>query len=314
MAQFFTYSEIVRDVPAPAPDVLRMTGQITQLPAFADCLAVLSGSAAWGDVSWRSDIDIMAYSCDRTAALDEQVEAIRSVYVESSRRRHRAPRIDITLVGAEHEELVERDNLVSGSAAILEPRVVGEIFERVCVRLIDHVSALAALKGEPWRTFAERYVIRSVADPALRRDVMREYCSSVAARWRQFAWDGGAQDLELSEDELAQLGFAEGFASHVGRLVLGDLGMYPRPDRRADVRRALDSLGAPWGAKLRAVLQPYFDLGACYETLVAAIRAGTNRPSESEFSASLRDAARALDVTAVEEFMWSYLAAPQHAD
>ncbi len=313
MAQFFSYSEIVLDLPAPAPDVLRITGQITQLPAFADRLAVLSGSAAWGDVSWRSDIDIMAYSCDRTAALGEQVEAIRNVYVESS--RHQAPHIDITLVGAEHEELVERDNLVSGSAAILEPRVVSEIFDRVCVRLIDHVSALADKKGEPWRTFAERYVSRSVADPALLRDVIREYCSSVAARWRQCAWNsGGAPDLELNEDEFAQLGFAEGFASHVARLVLSDLGAYPRPDRRADVRRALDSLGAPWGAKLRAVLQPYFDLGARYESLVAAIRAGTNRPSESEFSASLRDAAGAIDVTAVEELMWAYLAAPPHAD
>src|SRR5580765_6708005 len=119
MATLFSYSDVVRDAPAPAPDILRMTGQIAQLPAFTDCLAVLSGSAAWGDVSWRSDIDIMAYGCDRTADLYDQIEAIRNAYVESSHHRHQAPRVDIILIGAEREELVERDNLVSGSAAIL---------------------------------------------------------------------------------------------------------------------------------------------------------------------------------------------------
>jgi predicted nucleotidyltransferase len=314
MGRFFSYSEIVLGVPAPAPDILRITGQITDLSAFAERLAVLSGSAAWGDVTWRSDIDIMAYSCDRTAGLEEQIEAIRKTYVESSSHRHRAPHVDITLVGAEHEELVERDNLVSGSAAILEPRVVSEIFDRVCVRLMDHVSTLAVMKGEPWRSFAERYVSRSAADSGLRRDVMREYCSSVSARWRQFAWDLDGSDLELNDEELAQLGFAEGFASHIARLVLGDLGAYPRPDRRADVRRALDALDGPWGMELRSVSQPYFDLGIRYESLVAAIRAGTNALSESEFNVGLREAARAIDVAAVEELMWRYLAAPPYTD
>jgi hypothetical protein len=306
VARFYGYHDVVDDVPARAPDILRITGQIAALPAVRDGVAVLVGSAAWGTVSWRSDIDVMVYECDRSATLQADIDALCAAYTAATGGRHHPPKVDTIIVGAEHEQLVERDNLVSGSAAILEPRLVSEIFDRICVRLVDHVRALAGLKGEPWRSFAARYLDRTDDDVALRRDVLREYSASAAAGWRQVDWAASHPGAEPSDEQLAQFGHAEGFANHVTRLVLADLGVYPRPDRRADVRAALAQLGAPWGDEARAVLAPFFALTDHYEEAVANVLADPRRTTAEEFNTQLREAASGIDFDAVEEFVWRY--------
>jgi hypothetical protein len=307
VARFFLYPEVVRGLPAPAPDILRVTGRIGELKAVQDGCAVVAGSAAWGSGSVRSDIDVLAYRCASSADLDKQIDAILTAYTKSTECRHDAPKVDITWIGAESEALIERDNLVSKSAPILEQHVVREIFERTSVRLVDHVRALAAVKGDPWRTFVEKYLRDVKADATLRHDILREYGNGMAAKWRQQSWTGPAQAL-LTREQLDQLGYTEGFAYHFARMLLGDLGVYPQPDRHEDVRGALATLGPPWGDDLRRVVAPLFALGDRCDVLIEAITRDAASFNEQAYYAALRESAVAVDINAVEGFMWRYLA------
>src|SRR5688572_3026802 len=146
----------------------------------------------------------MAYECSDSASLKADIQQILDTYVAANGRRHDPPQVDVTWIGAENERLVERDNLVSRSAPILEPRMVSEIFERTCVRLIDHLQALAAVKGPPWRGFVERYLASTRPDPALRRDVFRAYGTAMADQWRRRSWS--LTSYPFPSEGLAQLG------------------------------------------------------------------------------------------------------------
>ena len=305
MGRFFTYDEIVRGSLPPAPDIVRVTGQIASLPPFHSGLAVIAGSSAWGAVSVRSDIDVMAYRTAASNDLDAQIDRVLEVY-RSGSPGHEPPKVDVTWIGAESETLVARDNLVSSSAPILEQHVVSEIFERTCVRLVDHIQALAGLKGNPWRSFADRYLANVNAEPALRRDVLREYVNGIAMKWRQQDWGNGA-GTALTQEQLDALGHAEGFADHVTRLVLADLRVYPRPDRHEDIHKALASLGGPWGDDLRRVLAPLFALSRTCSGLVDGLLRDTTFATEQAYYSSLQLAAVSVDMDAIEEFTWRYV-------
>jgi hypothetical protein len=305
VGRFFTYDEVIRGTPPPAPDIVRVTAQIAALPPLQSGLAVVAGSSAWGSVSVRSDIDVMAYRTAVSGDLDRQIDGVLETY-RSSTPRHEPPKVDVTWIGADSETLVARDNLVSSSAPILEQHVVSEIFERTCVRLVDHIRALAGLKGNPWRVFADRYLSKVNAESALRRDVLREYVNGIAMKWRQQPWSDDSATV-LTREQLDALGHAEGFADHVTRLVLADLGVYPRPDRHEDILKALAALGEPWGDDLRRVLAPLFALGGTCSRLVDGLLRDTTFATEQDYYSSLRQAAVSVDMDAIEQFTWRYV-------
>jgi len=301
MGCVYSWIDLVRNLPAERADVNRIANEIARLPSLVAGYGVLIGSAAWGEASWRSDVDVLAFRCDATESLPSDIKCICEQYEKTSQRL--APNVDIIWVGAEREELVERDNLVSGSAPILEPRRVSEILERVRVRLGNHVRALASAKGNPWQVFVDTYLKPSPADEALLLELIKEYSAISAAGWRDFDW--GVNGVALTGDHLKHLGYAEGFAVHFARLILSDQCSYPTPDRRKDVLAAIQKLGV-WGARLSTVLAPFFALSAKYDDLVRRIRC--NEPLErSEFDRELMSAAAEIDFNALENFTWSYL-------
>lgn len=301
MARVFSWIDLVRKVPAERADINRMANEIAQLPSLVAGYGILIGSAAWGEASWRSDIDVLSFRCDSTASLSSEIEGVRRRYEKTL--QHSVPIVEIIWVGAEKEELVERDNLVSGSAPILEPRRVSEILERVRVRLADHVCALARVKGNPWQEFANTYLKPSAADEALLLDLVKEYSAKSAASWREFDWI--TKGVPLSEAHLKQLGYAEGFAIHFARLILSAQRSYPIPDRRGDVQVALTKLGR-WGEQLSTVLAPFFALSIKYNDLARRIQC--DEPlMQTEFDRELLSAAADIDFGAVERFTWSYL-------
>ena len=299
MANIYSYAELVGGVPASPAEVIRFANQIGSLPALGSGRAVLIGSAAWGNACWRSDVDVVAFDCPATSDLRESIDSLRAHY--ESRSNTRAPGADIILIGAEREELVERNNLVSGSASILEPATVREVFNKVSVRLSDHLHALAKAKGEPWRTFADSFAPRWQVDTDI-LDVLRDYAQAVAAGWKERNW---SPDIDrLTDGHLQQLGYADGFSTHFPRLILSHRNAYPTPDRRADVRSALSVLGE-LGARIESMLEPFFAIGTEYEALAAGIRAG-DAISRADFDRTLASVASGVDFDRVEEFVWSY--------
>ncbi|HET6732770.1 hypothetical protein [Mycobacterium sp.] len=302
MARVFSYLDLVRDLPAPSSDINRLANQIHALPALQSGHAVLVGSAAWGQASWRSDIDVVAYDCNATSLLQETIKDLRAEYEEAA--QHMAPKVEIILIGAEHEELVERDNLVSGSVPILEPVTISEIFRQVSVRLGDHLRALAQAKGDPWRSFATKYAIGSESDGDAILDLLSSYASKIASGWRENEWS--PKITTLSESHLEQLGHADGFATHLVRLVLSHQSSYPIPDRRVDIRPALLSLGE-LGERIQKVLAPFFAFADEYENLAQRVR-NADPITHNEFDRSIVTAAAKMDFDAVERLIWSYSA------
>jgi hypothetical protein len=191
---------------------------------------------------------------------------------------------------------------VSGSVPILEPRTVSEIFRQASLRLGDHLRALAKAKGDPWRSFAKRYAQRSEGDNAAILDLLSEYESTIASRWRENDWS--SRTTSLSESHLQHLGYADGFAVHFARLVLSHQGSYPIPDRRVDIRPALPTLGA-LGGRIESVLAPFFSFANEYEELAKCVRRG-DAITSNEFDQRMVDAAAKIDFDAVDKLVWSY--------
>lgn len=301
MARVFSWLDLVRKVPAERADINRMANEIGRLRSVVAGYGILIGSAAWGEASWRSDIDVLSFKCNLTTNLSSEIDGLRGQYEKTL--QHSMPNVEIIWVGAEREDMVERDNLVSGSAPILEPRRVSEILDRVRVRLSDHVRALARAKGNPWQTFADTYLKPTAADDALLLEIVKDYSVKSAESWRELDWatNGGA----LTEAHLKQLGYAEGFAIHFARLILSTQRSYPIPDRRKDVQVAITQLGR-WGDRLSTALAPFFALSIKYNELARRIR--DDEPvTRTEFDRDLLSAAADIDFGAVESFTWSYL-------
>lgn len=309
MSRFYSYRQLVGVSPAPAPLVVGLSAELGRLPAFGSGLAVIAGSAAWATPSWRSDIDVVAFKSDQSLDLESGIAAALQAFTNAHGTRFICPRIDIVWIGAEREELVERDNLVSKSAPIKEPRTIAEVFERVCVRLIDHLESLARVQGDPWRQFVARFLSTADHGLSLRRDVIREYARAIAVEWRAqtFLVDGPDDSSELEPDELDALGSVEGFAYHLVRQILGEMQRYPAPDRRGDVRVALESLDNPSSRELSTVLAPLFALGDGYEQLALETQSGSEI-DEGTFYRRLRSLAATVDIDSVERFVWAYAA------
>lgn len=309
MSRFYSYRQLVGVSPAPAPLVVGLTAELSRLPAFGSGLAVIAGSAAWATPSWRSDIDIVAFKSDGSLDLEAGIAAAAQAFDASHGTRFICPQIDVVWVGAEREELVERDNLVSKSAPIKEPRTIAEVFERVCVRLIDHLESLARVQGDPWRSFVARFLSEVDHRASLRRDVMREYARATAIDWRTqtFPFDNQDDSTELLPAELDVLGSVESFGYHLARQVLGEMHLYPAPDRRSDIRAALALLDDPLSQELTQALSPLFALGDGYEQLAREAQTG-GVIGEADFYRRLRLLASEVDIDAVERFVWSYAA------
>lgn len=301
MARVFSYRDLTLGVPAPA-DVARIANEINILPAMRSGHAVLVGSAAWGDVSSRSDIDVVAYRCKKTEQLEADIERVRTRY--ESTWGHAAPHADVIWIGAEREDLVERDNLVSGSVPILEPIVISELFDGVSTRLDAHIRALATAKGSPWQQFANAYLDRAGNKSSSLLDLIGDYSAAMAAGWREHDWSSDGS--RMTEEKLTRLGYVEGFAIHLSRLVLAHQDAYPVPDRRSDIRVALSELDM-WGPRIESVLLPFFNFTIAYDDLAIRTR-GIEPPTETEFDRLLSAAAAEIDFSVVEELVWKYRA------
>jgi predicted nucleotidyltransferase len=288
-----------------------IAGQVSLLPAVQNGFAILVGSAAWGTVSPRSDIDLVAFKCQQTTNLESDIDAIRSEYQSKSGNRHAPPIVDVIWIGAEKGQVVERDNILSGSAPIAEHRVVKEIFERTCSRLIDHLLALAGVKGGPWQSFIDKYMINAKSDSHIRQDILREYADGLAARWRENNWKhSDLSGIELSQ--LKTLGNMENFAYHTCRLILSDHGIYPRPDRRPEIRNKINELPDRTASKLQEILMPAFQVGEVCETMVAEIQEPANKPvSEMDYYSRILSLAEEIEIGEIEHFVWDYTSRQQ---
>jgi hypothetical protein len=309
MPRFYQYDELVMRQPMPLSDILWLAGQVSKLPPFLDGVAVLCGSVAWGQPSWRSDIDVITFKTEAHPDIAPAIDAVIRSHQESTGERFLIPKADVIVAGAEAQRLVTRKNLVRGSADLNEKRTIREVFAATSLRFFDHIGSLAAAKGGPWRTFRSTYLSQVPQDSRTRRDEIRTYTTSFADAWRQQPLRSLSlnPDRNADHDELSAMGFAENFPIHLMRQILAERGSYPSPDRAPEVRALFAGLPQSWAKNLLEKLNPFFDIGEKYAQIASACRGGPARISASEYHNRLVELFANLPFADIEEAVWDYL-------
>jgi hypothetical protein len=309
MTRFFAFDVINSRVPAPQNDVLWLAGRISELPEFVEGSAVLCGSVAWGQPTWRSDIDIALFKRKPGDDLSKAIEKILRAYDKSTNRRYVVPAVDFAIVGSESVKSVTRENLVSGSRPITEQQTVSEYIEAARLQLANHIGSLAAMKGDPWRSFHKTYLAGADDSREARRAAIRAYVSSFVGTWRQQPLRGAKADPgeTLNEKQLDTLGHVENFPLHLMRQITAEIGRYPKPDRGPDVRAAFSVLPEEWVGKISDTLRPFAKINKEYQTIVDACRNGAGRMTKREYYSRLRMLIDPLPFADIEEVVWGYL-------
>lgn len=308
MSRFYHYGELIAAMPVPVSDISWLAGQVSQLPPFVAGVAVLCGSVAWGQPSWRSDIDVVTF---RTKAFPDIGPLLQEVVVQYGKAASRPlllPRADTIVIGAEAQHLVTRKNLVRGSTPITQTQTIREVFAATGLRFFDHIGALARSKGVPWLEFHSSYLSRVARDRQTRRDGIRTYVTSFVDTWRQ----APLRSLSLNpggsaqQSELDAMAFAENFPIHLMRQILAERESYPSPDRAPDVRRAFAALPNRTAKRLLSSLAPFFQITGRYAEIIKMCQA--NPPiAIHEYHERLVELFMGLPFADVEEAVWDYL-------
>lgn len=309
MPRFYQYNELVASLPMPPSDILWLAGRISQLPAFSAGVAVLCGSVAWGQPSWRSDIDVVTFRMESFPDITPALNGVIKEYQISAKDRFLVPKVDRIIVGTESQHLVTRDNLVTGSMPITQMQTIREVFDATSLRFFDHIGSLAKTKGEPWRTFHASYLTQVSRDRPTRRDEIRAYVTSFADTWRQQPLRSLILDPsgDIDRSQLDAMGFAENFPTHLMRQVLAERGPYPSPDRASDVHTSFMRLSEGWAENLVRRLDPFLRIGDEYASIVDACIRNSPRISVDEYNGRLIKLFRDLPFADIEEAVWEYL-------
>lgn len=313
MARFYQYDELVKRDAMPLDDISWIAGQVSQLSALRAGTAVLCGSVAWGKPSWRSDIDVAAFTTSDSGSISGAINGVISRYNKSTKRRFLLPRADVIVVGTESRRLVTRKNLVRGSTPITQVRTTREIIAATSLRFFDHIGSLAAAKGGRWQAFHTEFLASASPDRHTRREEIRSYVSSFADLWRQQP----LRSLQLDpgsgagQAELDAMGYAENFPIHLMRQILAERGAYPSPDRAPDVRASFASLDAPWARNLLGKLDPLLTIGQRYYEIVQGCQGAPPRISADEYYTRLAELFGSSPFADVEEAVREYLGATQ---
>jgi hypothetical protein len=312
MARFYSYDEITSRTRTPVEDIQWLAGQIAQLPPFVAGSAVLCGSVSWNKHSWRSDIDVAHFSTLEYSHLDQSLSELISRYTDKT--NNLAPKVDIITIGAESTLVVSSEvkggsgPAVSGVVSKKEDRV-SDVFTETAILFADHIGSIANLKGDPWRTFLERYLSSAAASQFNPRDAIKSYVGRMTTEWTQQPLHqlnlgpGGrftAQQLDL-------ISRSENYPVNLMRRILSDVGRYPRPDRISDVRNAFSTLTEPWAKTLLAQFEPFFLLGEQYEQIVNACQRPENPLLEADYYGQLRSLFTALPFVEIQNTVWEYV-------
>jgi hypothetical protein len=112
---------------------------------------------------------------------------------------------------------------------------------------------------------------------------------------------------ELTQGQLDLMGQAENYPVNLMRRILGALGVYPCPDRAADVRAAFEALTQPWAKRLTADATPFFALASQYDEIIADTRKGISSITAANYFERIHSVVDGLPFGSIQEAVWEYL-------
>ncbi len=315
MARFYPHEEVVGRESTPVEDIQWLAGQIRQLAPFAAGTAVLCGSVAWEQPSWRSDIDIATFSTNEHPHIEQSVLEVIEAYAKRTGDRYIRPRADVITVGAESEGWVPDVELTSlsvigGSVTGDESReTVSKLFPETGLRFADHIGSIAAVKGDPWQAFVTRFLASVDRSPEVLRDAVTTYVTRTTAEWAEQPLHrlNLSPDGRLTQRQLLLISKTENYPFHLMRRLLAVRDLYPRPDRSADVKAAFAVLAEAWSDELLTAFEPFLAVTGAYEDLVAACCRDRSPMTATEYDDRLRSLFSNLPFARIQEIVWGHL-------
>lgn len=322
MARYFSHRAITSQELPSAKDIRWLAGQISTLPPFADGSAVLCGSVAWGTHSARSDIDIAHFGTAKHPQIEREIEKVVAQYQERTERRFIAPRVDLITIGIEPEVQTARTSSHSITGEPTAPagasigrvfvlnRELPTVFADTFVRFVDHIGSLAHMKAGPWQGFMKSYLSPQREDyRSIHREAIRSYVATTTTSWEDQPLHrlNLRTDHELTQRQLDLAGQAENYPLNLMRRILGEMALYPRPDRAVDVRNRFEELTHSWAKRLVADSAPFFALDLQYEAIIVDARRGNGALTAADYHDRVCALFDALPFASIQEAVWEYL-------
>lgn len=227
MARFFSHRELERGLITTRETVTEPASRIMELGRFRDGRAVIFGSVAWGEHTWRSDIDIADF-----------YGQIGDGYTESKVSaffRERYGNEDGFYVFEHLVEVLSNQN---------SKRQAYELPE-ISPSTRDHFRLLAKAKGGP---YAEFYKELQVIRFHKRTVDISQYLEVIIGHWRCASAHLMVDSNWLNWNEFKILQALENFPKQLMRKILGEKKLLPSLDTASRIKEAFALIQEPWGA------------------------------------------------------------------
>jgi predicted nucleotidyltransferase len=260
MARFFSLKEIELGLVMTPESVAELATAINELEMFQAGEAVIFGSVAWGEHTWRSDIDVASFSKKRW----EYHHPINMVLFDFFVERYGGK------IGREIQhhliEVLSNQKPVSGNYFV----------PKISPSTRDHFRLLAKVKGGPYRAF---YKGLKVIKFRSRLADIREYLEIIMWHWESLN-KRLVKAKWLDWDQLKKLAALENFPKQLMRKILGEKKRLPSPDTVSQIRKRFSELAEPWTQEAAALFEPFFLIDAKYGEIVHSMSGGRPLPEQ----------------------------------
>ena len=260
MARFLSYHEIEKGLIPTKETLAEIASDFMQFNEFQSGGAVVFGSVAWGEHTWRSDIDVADFSnCSWRSGIPMRI-------FDYFRDRHGS---DSSLYVKNHMvEIIGNQNSRKGKWQIAHYQL-----PEISPSTRDHFILLARMKGGPWQTFLEK--LKTIRCRSRKTDIL-EYLETMESNWASFH----VFRKEILErphaygclwNEFKTLQSIENFPKQLLRKILGKKKRLPSPDTVSCIKTAFAQLDDSWVSELRTHFQPFFEIDVKYNQLVHSV-------------------------------------------
>lgn len=272
MARFYSFEEIEKGLVLTKEQVGTMAQRIMKLPSFQDGRAVVFGSVAWGEHTWRSDIDIA-----NRAKIGESEEMsvgceIMHLFIEE--------------FGNDDEFCVRSHLIEELTPENPDPGTLHYVFPQISPSTRDHFRLLSRKKKGSYQIFLRN--LRRIRSRKREEDIL-VYIDRINY-WYPGLMKRLAEDLapkngriRITWQDFKGLQAFENFPKQLMRKILGQLGKLPCPDTVPNIREAFSTVDETWAQGLWELFEPFFDIDHAYEKLVQRMVEPSTRLNERDY-------------------------------
>jgi len=268
MARFLSYYELEKGL-IPTREILtEIAADFMRFDEFQTGGAVVFGSVAWNEHTWRSDIDVADFSnCKHSSRVPGRIyDYFKDRYGWDS-----GLYVDNHLV-----EILGNQNSRCGKDKIRHYQL-----PEISPSTRDHFILLAQAKAGQWQKFLEK--LKAINFRSRKTDIA-EYLKMMERNWESFHVFRNEilHQNPLSHlclwNEFKTLQSLENFPKQLMRKILGQKRLLPSPDTVSQIKSAFARLEDSWAAEMLIHFQSFFEVDGKYNKLIHSV-VGTGGPA-----------------------------------